>query len=110
MLFVPYALYDRDAYAVAAQQRFQKMGGRLDSIHTMNDPRQAANEAESFLASKMSGELGEVIAGVKPCRTSADEIIICDSTGMALQDVVAAVAVYEKAVSHKIGTLIDFGY
>jgi len=106
VLFVPYALYDRDAYAVAAQQRFRKMGGRLDSIHTMNDPRQAANEAESFLASKMSGELGEVIAGVKPCRTSADEII----TGMALQDVVAAVAVYEKAVSHKIGTLIDFGY
>ncbi|HUS08902.1 MAG TPA: ornithine cyclodeaminase family protein [Pyrinomonadaceae bacterium] len=54
------------------------------------------------------GELGEVVAGVKPRRTSPDEIIIFDSTGMALQDVVAAAAVYEKAVSEQVGTVIDF--
>jgi ornithine cyclodeaminase/alanine dehydrogenase len=54
------------------------------------------------------GELGEVIAGVKPGRTSSDEIIIFDSTGMALQDVVTAAAVYEKAVREGAGTLIDF--
>jgi alanine dehydrogenase len=54
------------------------------------------------------GELGEVIPGVKPGRTSADEIIIFDSTGMALQDVVAAAAVYEKAVRERAGTRIDF--
>lgn len=54
------------------------------------------------------GELGEVIAGVKPGRTSSDEIIIFDSTGMALQDVVAAAAVYEKAVREGAGTEIDF--
>ena len=54
------------------------------------------------------GELGEVVAGVKPGRTSPDEIIIFDSTGMALQDVVTAAAVYEKAVSKQAGTVIDF--
>ena len=54
------------------------------------------------------GELGEVVAGVKPGRTSNDEIIIFDSTGMALQDVVAATAVYEKAVAEGVGTRIDF--
>jgi alanine dehydrogenase len=52
-------------------------------------------------------ELGDVIAGTKPGRTSADEIIIFDSTGMALQDVIAAAAAYEKAVSKAVGLLIN---
>ena len=53
-------------------------------------------------------ELGEVIAGVKPGRTSSDQIIIFDSTGMALQDVVTAAAVYEKAINTGAGTLVNF--
>jgi len=53
-------------------------------------------------------ELGEVIAGVKSGRTSSDEIIVFDSTGMALQDVVTAAAVYEKAVMGGVGRSIDF--
>jgi ornithine cyclodeaminase/alanine dehydrogenase len=53
-------------------------------------------------------ELGEVVAGTKPGRTSAEEIIIFDSTGMALQDVVAAAAVYEKAAAAGKGTLMNF--
>lgn len=44
-------------------------------------------------------ELGEVISGYKPGRSSAEEIIIFDSTGTALQDVAAAAIVYEKAVN-----------
>ncbi len=54
------------------------------------------------------GELGEVLAGIKSGRLSNDEIIIFDSTGMALQDVVTAAAVYEKAVAAGVGTRIDF--
>ncbi|HEV7396455.1 MAG TPA: ornithine cyclodeaminase family protein [Pyrinomonadaceae bacterium] len=54
------------------------------------------------------GELGDVIAGIKPGRISSDEIIIFDSTGMALQDVVTAAAVYEKALTKGTGLLIDF--
>jgi ornithine cyclodeaminase/alanine dehydrogenase-like protein (mu-crystallin family) len=42
-------------------------------------------------------ELGEVVAGRKPGRVHNDEVIVFDSTGTALQDVAAAVAVYEKA-------------
>ena len=42
-------------------------------------------------------DLGEVVAGKKHGRESDDEIIIFDSTGMALQDVAAAALVYEKA-------------
>jgi ornithine cyclodeaminase/alanine dehydrogenase-like protein (mu-crystallin family) len=39
-------------------------------------------------------ELGEVVAGKKPGRVNRDDVIVFDSTGMALQDVAAAVVVY----------------
>jgi ornithine cyclodeaminase/alanine dehydrogenase len=42
-------------------------------------------------------ELSEIVAGHKPGRTSDEEIIIFDSTGVATEDAVAAVAVYEAA-------------
>jgi alanine dehydrogenase len=42
-------------------------------------------------------ELGDVVAGLKPGRERDDEIIVFDSTGMALQDLVAAVLTYERA-------------
>ena len=55
---------------------------------------------------QVHAELGEVVAGIKPGRTSEDEIIIFDSTGMALQDVIAASTVYKKAVDKGIGRIV----
>lgn len=52
-------------------------------------------------------ELGEVVAGIKPGRTSSDEIIVFDSTGMALQDVITAATVYQKAVDKGAGRFVD---
>jgi ornithine cyclodeaminase/alanine dehydrogenase-like protein (mu-crystallin family) len=37
------------------------------------------------------------VAGRRPGRTRGDEITVFDSSGTALQDVAAAIAVYEKA-------------
>ena len=48
VLFVPYALFDRDKYAATAQQRFQRMGYELTSIHTAQDPVRAVNETEAI--------------------------------------------------------------
>lgn len=48
-------------------------------------------------------ELGEVIAGEKPGRATAQEVIVFDSTGTALQDVAAAAAVYERAQQAGVG-------
>lgn len=42
-------------------------------------------------------QLGEVVAGKRPGRASQEEIIVFDSTGIALEDVAAAAVVYEKA-------------
>jgi alanine dehydrogenase len=48
-------------------------------------------------AADVHAELGEVVAGRKPGRTRPDEVIVFDSTGTGLQDVAAAIAVYEEA-------------
>ncbi len=52
-------------------------------------------------------ELGEVITGRKIGRAHDDEIIVFDSTGMALQDVAAAAIVYERAVRADAGTVVS---
>jgi alanine dehydrogenase len=46
---------------------------------------------------QVHAELGDVVAGRRPGRTHEREITIFDSSGTALQDVAAAVVVYEKA-------------
>ena len=48
VLFIPFALYDRGAYASMARDRFQKMDYGLDSIHTATDAQQAVNDAEAI--------------------------------------------------------------
>jgi alanine dehydrogenase len=49
-------------------------------------------------------ELADVVASHRPGRTREDEITIFDSSGTALQDVAAAVAVYERALATRRGT------
>ena len=55
----------------------------------------------------MHAVLADVVAGRKPGRTSADEITIFDSTGVAIEDVAAAAAVYERAIAVGRGLTID---
>jgi len=55
------------------------------------------------------GEIGEVVAGLKPGRTSSDEITIFDSTGLAIQDAVTAELAYKKALAKGVGLHIDLG-
>ena len=47
VLFVPFALYDRDKYAATAQQRFAKIGHELSSIHTTTNAKQAIDETDA---------------------------------------------------------------
>jgi ornithine cyclodeaminase/alanine dehydrogenase-like protein (mu-crystallin family) len=68
----------------------------LEQCAVMGDLHHAL-EAGAVSRSDVYAELGEIVAGRKPGRESESEITIFDSTGMALQDVAAAAAVYEKA-------------
>jgi len=44
VLFVPFALFDRDAYAEQARERFQRMGYQVSSLHEVSDPKTAVSE------------------------------------------------------------------
>ena len=55
----------------------------------------------------VSDELGEVLAGAKPGRSSAAEITIYQSCGIAVQDVAAAQLVYDRARSLGIGIDVE---
>jgi len=49
VLFVPYALFDREAYAAKARARFDAMGYGLDSAHDFPDgPVRAVEQAEAL--------------------------------------------------------------
>ncbi len=53
-------------------------------------------------------ELGEVITGTAPGRTSAEEITIFESLGLAIEDLAAARCTYERAVEAGAGSWVDF--
>jgi ornithine cyclodeaminase/alanine dehydrogenase len=65
-------------------------------------------EAGEWNWDKVSGDLGEVIAGKVPGRTSPDEITLFKSVGLAVQDMSAARVVYDRAVERGIGTEFQF--
>src|SRR5204862_7908512 len=49
VLFVPYALFDREAYTARARVRFEAMGYGLDSVHdTDGRPVRAVERAEAI--------------------------------------------------------------
>lgn len=53
------------------------------------------------------GEIGEIVAGRKPGRRDAREIIVYDATGTALQDTAGAIVVYERAREQGLGMVLD---
>ena len=56
----------------------------------------------------IGAELGEVLAGVHPGRTGADQITIDGSVGLAFQDLVTGWKVYQAAQRSKMGIEVNF--
>lgn len=80
----------------------------LEQCATIGDLHHAI-DAGAMTRADVHAELGAVVAGRAPGRSSDTEIVVYDSTGMALQDVAAAAAVFERASEVDAGRLIDFG-
>ena len=59
-------------------------------------------------AEAVGAELGEILAGRHPGRTSDREITVYGGVGLAFQDAVAAVTVYDAARARGYGRAIDF--
>ncbi|MCL2326814.1 MAG: ornithine cyclodeaminase family protein [Proteobacteria bacterium] len=66
-----------------------------------------AIDAKLVSLDNVRAELGEILAAHKPGRLNDDEIIVYDGTGTALQDVAAAVTVYEAAERQNIGLVVE---
>jgi len=58
-------------------------------------------------ARAIDAQLGEVVAGSKPGRTSDDEIILFNPFGLAIEDVALAAEVYRAARRSRAGTFLE---
>ncbi|HET8782983.1 MAG TPA: ornithine cyclodeaminase family protein [Pyrinomonadaceae bacterium] len=76
------------------------------------------NEAGDYLFAMREGavgpdhiraELGEVLTGEKPGRTSREEITLFKSLGLAVEDLAAANYLYRKAKELNAGVWVEFG-
>ncbi|MCZ6915142.1 MAG: ornithine cyclodeaminase family protein [Gemmatimonadetes bacterium] len=80
----------------------------LEQCATIGDLHHAL-ESGVVTREDVHAELGAVVAGRTPGRTEEDEIVVFDSTGMALQDAATTALVYERALTTGAGRVIDFG-
>ena len=80
----------------------------IEQCAVMGDLHHAL-DAGTMRMESVHAELGEIVAGRKPGRESTEEIIVFDSTGMALLDVATAASVYEKAIREQSGTWLRLG-
>jgi ornithine cyclodeaminase len=94
-----------DAATVAASSLF------VDRVES------AVNEAGDYVRAVLDGvvgpehiraELGEVLKGTKPGRTSADEITLFKSLGLAIEDLAAARYLYDKSKEMGAGAWVRF--
>ncbi len=93
-------------------------GATMAAARVFTDRRESAlNEAgEYVLAAKeglvtpesILGEIGELLIGTKTGRTSATEITLFKSLGLAIEDVASANYLYNKAQNQNAGTWVDF--
>ena len=76
------------------------------------------SEAGEFLIPKgegrvgddhVAGEIGEVLAGDVPGRTSPDQITLFKSLGIAIEDLASARHVYDRAKERGLGTWVEIG-
>ena len=94
-----------DAATVAAASLF------VDSVESLvnesGDYLLAAREA-AVGPEHIRAELGEVLAGKKPGRTSDTEITLFKSLGLAVEDLAAAAYLYDKCKETGAGTWVSF--
>lgn len=73
---------------------------------TLGEAQHAA--AQGLLAAAQITELGAVINGTHPGRTSAQEITLFDGTGVGLQDLAVASVAVDRALDKGVAITVDF--
>ena len=93
-------------------------GATLAAASLFVDSRESAfNEAGDYILAAHEGligpdhiraELGEVLVGAKPGRSSAEEITCFKSLGISVEDLFAAEYLFRKAERLKVGTWVEY--
>jgi len=92
------ATIERSTYVVDLRERVALDAGSF--IHAV--------EKGAVTEDHVHAEIGEVVAGERPGRRSADEITVFDSGGTGIETVAGAQLLYEKAAERGLGTEIEF--
>lgn len=91
--------------AVVTRSRFY-VDYRDAALAQAGELRNAINEG-LVTADHIIGEIGEVLLGTKPGRTSAEDITVYKSLGVTAQDLMAADFVYQEAIRKNVGTTVE---
>ena len=94
-----------DAEAVARASMF--VDRRESTVNESADYLGALREGAISGPEHIRAEVGEVLLGWKPGRTTPDEITMFKSLGLAVEDVVAAAYLFEKAQETGDGTWVE---
>jgi ornithine cyclodeaminase len=94
-----------DSQTVAGSSLF--VDSRESTINESGDYLLALSEG-AIGEDHIRGEIGEVLVGEKPGRTSAEEITLFKSLGIGIEDLAAAEYLYRKAGELKAGTWVEF--
>ncbi|MBD2848475.1 2,3-diaminopropionate biosynthesis protein SbnB [Paenibacillus sp. IB182496] len=60
-----------------------------------------------FTRERLHAELGEIVCGRRPGRERADEIVVLNPMGMAIEDIACAHAIYERARAAGLGQPLE---
>jgi ornithine cyclodeaminase/alanine dehydrogenase-like protein (mu-crystallin family) len=74
---------------------------------TTNAPPAGAHELQGIDPAKVI-EVGEVLAGRAEARSSPDDLTVYKSTGHAVEDIAAALVIYNRAVATGVGVRVQF--
>ncbi|MGZ4777723.1 MAG: ornithine cyclodeaminase family protein, partial [Thermoanaerobaculia bacterium] len=95
-----------DGAVVAAASLF--VDRRESTVNESGDFLFAVREGVIAGESHIRGELGEILNGQVRGRTSAGEITLFKSLGLAVEDLASAAFLYEKARVQNAGTWVPF--
>jgi alanine dehydrogenase len=81
----------------------------------VDDMEQACHSGEinvplsrgTFSKNRIYGELGSIVAGQMPGRSSSDEVTVFDATGISILDVATGWLTYERARDKHVGTYVN---
>lgn len=79
----------------------QCKGGKFGSLRNHVDSGKLSEET-------LYGEIGEIVAGKKPGRTSDDEKILFWHRGLSLNDIALGYHIYERAKELGLGTVVNY--